>query len=286
MSGTDYKCWTSSTGRDQYGLWSDQRVGDVTQRMRWIKPGTFVMGSPEEEEGRDNDEVLHEVTLTEGFWLADTPCTQELWEAVMGENPSRFKSPDHPVEQVSWEDCQRFCEKLGREKNDGQVWRLPTEAEWEFACRAGTKDATYAGKMVIEGEHNAPSLDAIAWYGGNSGEGFDLADGYDSSDWSEKQYDHKQAGTRKVKTRAPNPWGLYDTLGNVWEWCGDQWRADYDLENRFNPEGPAKGRSRVFRGGSWLSYARLVRAASRGGFHPSGRWGDLGFRLARGERKG
>ncbi len=274
--------WASSWGEDRYGVFAGFHVGEAEQRMRWIEPGTFRMGSPEEEAGRFDREVFHEVTLTEGFWLADTPCTQELWEAVMGENPSRFQSKNRPVEQVRWEDCQRFCEKLGWEKSDGQVWRLPTEAEWEYACRAGAKDATYAGPMVIEGERNAPSLDAIAWYGGNSGEGFDLADGYDSSDWPEKQYDHERAGTRKVKTRAPNPWGLYDTLGNVHEWCWDWWDA-YDLKNRVNPEGPAEGQYRVIRGGSWFSGARYVRAAYRDFDRPSYRNGDLGFRLARGQ---
>ena len=145
--------------------------------MRWIAPGTFVMGSPENEEGRRNSEgPQHQVTLTQGFWMADTPCIQALWSLVMDDqNPSRFTSPDRPVEQVSWEDVQTFLQRLN-EQQAALALMLPTEAQWEYACRAGTVAATYAGDLEIRGARNAPILDAIAWYGGNSGADFDLED--------------------------------------------------------------------------------------------------------------
>ena len=144
--------------------------------MRWIKPGTFWMGSPEDEPGRDDNEIRHQVTLSKGFWLADTPCTQALWQAVMGHNPSRFEDPKRPVENVSWNDTQSFFQKLNTEF--GISMSLPTEAQWEYACRAGTTEATYAGPIRILGENNAPILDEIAWYGGNSGHGFELKNGW------------------------------------------------------------------------------------------------------------
>ncbi len=273
--------WACGWGKDRHGVFVEFAVGDVEQRLRWIEGGTFQMGSPESEAGRDDDEHLHEVTLTEGFWLADTPCTQALWEAVMGTNPSEFVTPDRPVEKVSWEDAQAFLTRLG-ERVPGLSPRLPTEAEWEYACRAGTETATYAGDLEILGENNAPVLDAIAWYGGNSGHNFDLPEGYDSIGWREKQYDHSKAGTRKVKTRKPNPWGLYDTLGNVWEWCED-WYAPYDVNVQRDPVHRTEGSDRVFRGGSWIFNARNVRAAYRYHLAPSSRDLVLGFRLARGQ---
>ncbi len=275
--------WARGWGQDRYGVFVEIRVGEVVQRMRWIPPGTFRMGSPESEAGRSEREgPRHEVELTSGFWLADTPCTQELWEDVMGENPSRFESPQRPVEKVSWGACQKLFEAL-ESRQPGLDLRLPTEAEWEHACRAGTEPATWLGDLEILGANNAPLLDEIAWYGGNSGVGFDLDAGEDSSGWPEKQYPHELAGTHEVKGKAPNPWGLYDMLGNVWEWCSDYWARSYTGGSRTDPKGPAKGAERVIRGGSWHARARLVRAAYRDWYLPGGRYSHLGFRLSRGQ---
>jgi formylglycine-generating enzyme required for sulfatase activity len=274
--------WASEWGQDRFGVYVAFRIGTATQRLRWIPPGRFWMGSPEDEEGRlDWEGPRHEVTLMEGFWLFDTPCTQALWEAVMGENPSRFVSPMRPVERVSFEDVQRFLERVN-ERVQGLSLELPSEAQWEYACRAGTETATYAGPMVIVGENNAPVLDSIAWYSGNSGVDFDLEDGEDSSGWDKKQYEHTKAGTRKVGLKKPNPWGLRDMLGNAWEWCADAWHNSHD-------GAPADGSARagggaadrVIRGGSWHGSAWYVCAAYRLRNDPTGRGGDVGFRCAR-----
>jgi formylglycine-generating enzyme required for sulfatase activity len=251
--------------------------------MRWIPPGKFTMGSPDSEVGRFEQEgPQHEVTFTRGFWLATTPCTQALWQAVMGSNPSHYRSPKRPVERVSWDDVQGFLTAL-RERVPGLDADLPTEARWEYACRAGTSTATYAGDLDLRGDNDAPVLDEIAWYGGNSGHhGFDLGDqGYDSSNGPNKQYPHRRAATRKVATRRANPWGLYDMLGNVWEWCADHFDS-YDAQPLVNPipvphQGPVP--RRVYRGGSWSNGARYVRASYRFAYEPDRRYTVLGFRL-------
>jgi formylglycine-generating enzyme required for sulfatase activity/Tfp pilus assembly protein PilF len=269
-------------GEDGFGRWATFEVDGVAQRLRWIPPGRFLMGSPEGEVGwRDNEGPQHEVELTSGYWLAETPCTQALWQAVIGENPSRFKGPYLPVEQVSWDDCQIFMDRINA-MVPGLDARLPSEAEWEYACRGGTKTATWVGDLEILGESNAPLLDPIAWYGGNSGVGFDLPFGYDSSKWPEKQFPYTKAGTRPVAKKLPNPHGLYDMLGNVWEWCKD-WRGAYEANPVNDPCGPETGSLRVLRRGSWNGNARLVRAARRIAGPPGNRSDDLGFRLARGQ---
>ena len=185
------------------------------------------------------------------------------------------------MEQVGWEDCQQFFERL-----DARLPELgagfPTEAQWEYACRAGTERATWLGDLEILGESNAPLLDEIAWYGGNSGLHFDLENGWDSSKWAETQYPHTRAGTRDVGQKCPNPWGLYDMLGNVWECCSDYWSDAYPGGPRTDPAGPEEGAERVLRGGSWNAHARLVRAAFRLRDYPGVRTHYLGFRLSRG----
>jgi formylglycine-generating enzyme required for sulfatase activity len=256
-------------------------VGAVVQRMRWVPPGRFVMGSPEGEAGRYDNEQQHVVVLRRGFWLADTPCTQGLWQAVMGSNPSRFVSPDRPVEHVSWDDCQAFLKELN-DRVRGLGARLPAEAEWEHACRGGTTTATWAADLDIRGAHNAPVLDAIAWYSGNSGVGFELDNGVNSGGWRGKQYPHTRAGTQPVGRKLPNPLGLYDMLGNVFEWCED-WYGPYDVVSVVDPSGPSTGSARMMRGGSWYSYVKSVRAAYRNAVAPGHCDAFLGFRLARGQ---
>jgi formylglycine-generating enzyme required for sulfatase activity len=273
--------WASDAGEDKFGRWAEFELGDARQRLRWIEPGTFQMGSPEGEDGRyEDDGPQHEVRLTKGFWLGDTPVTQALWTAAMGSNPSYFKDPKRPVEAVSWDDVQQFLSKMNS-AIPGLGLKLPTEAQWEYACRAGTTDATYAGPMKILGDRNAPVLDEIAWYSGNCGVGFDLGNGFDSSGWSGKQYNHSRAGSRPVGLKKPNDWGLYDMLGNVREWCADG-RRSYTAKPVTDPVGSLDSAAdRVIRGGSWGDFARYVRSAYRRRAEPSRRNDGLGFRCAR-----
>ena len=271
--------WASVFGRDRYGVFAGFEVGGIEVRLRWIPGGVFVMGSPESEVGRYDDESQHEVELG-GYWLGEDAVTQDVWESVMGDNPSRFVSARRPVERVSFEDCAQFLEALNAQRL-GLGARLPTESEWEFGCRAGDERATYAGDLELLGKRNAPVLDGIAWYGGNSGVDFELSNGWDSSGWPEKQYPHERAGTREVGQKRANGFGLHDMLGNVWEWCGD-WYGAYPSGRVVDPSGPEEGSERVVRGGSWNNYARFVRAAFRFRYAPDDRGYDLGFRLARG----
>ena len=240
--------WASEVGCDTYGSWASITVGDVAVRFRYIAPGNFMMGSPEGESGRYADEDQHQVTLTKGYWLGETEVTQSLWASVTGERPSHFEGDNLPVEKVSWNDVQEFVASLNREKPGLEV-RLPTEAEWEYACRAGTIEARYSAK-----------LDDIAWYEENSAN-----------------------STRPVGLKQPNAWGLYDMLGNVLEWCSDRWQDDLSADE-VDPSGPTEGRNRVIRGGSWSDYARSARAAFRILSEPENRSSFLGLRLARGHQ--
>ena len=280
--------WTDASGRDRFGRWASFTIVGkdgvaVTQRMRWCPPGRFAMGSPEDEEGRWDDEgPVQPIEFAQGFWMADTPCTQALWLAVMGgNNPCRFQTPDRPVESLSFKQVQAFLHRLNKLR-PGLDLALPSEAQWEYGCRARTTEATYGGPMSILGTRNAPVLDDIAWYGGNSGVGFDLENGADAN-WSAKQYAFAKAGTRRVGLKKPNPWGLYDTLGNVFEWCADAWHNSHDWAD---PGGaPRAGDStagRVIRGGSWLDEARYARAAHRNESGPEYRGSIVGFRCVRG----
>lgn len=249
-----------ATGADSFGSWGLIQVGRAVQKMRWIEPGTFWMGGLNSDAKLSAVETIvprHRVTLTEGFWLADTPCTQALWKEIANRNPSAFKSDDRPVENLSWKRAQTFLEGLQAKISGCQLW-LPTEAQWEYACRAGSEADTYIGDVPILGERNAPLLDAISWYAGNSGVGYDLEIGVDSQPWKEKQYQHVKAGTRAVGQKAPNAWGLYDMLGNVREWCRDafEFRVDPPIpHDRVDPV-EERGRFRITRGGSWMDEAR------------------------------
>jgi formylglycine-generating enzyme required for sulfatase activity len=249
--------WASRVDTDQYGLWADLAVGGVTQRLRWIKPGNFVMGSPPDETDRQANEAQHTVQLTRGFWLGDSECTQGLWQAVMGANPSKWSDASRPVEQVSWDDCQSFMTKLNVQAR-GLGARLPTEAEWEYACRAGTTTAFAFGADITATQVN---------FDGN----YPLLSGAAKSVFRQQ--------TVSVKQFPANTWGLHDMHGNVWEWCSDWYTESLPLGVVSDPIGPASGSNRVFRGGSWLSYARYCRSAGRIRDEPGFRYYFLGFRL-------
>jgi sulfatase modifying factor 1 len=252
--------WASDWGEDRYGLWMSFTYKNVRQCFRWIKPGVFMMGSPEDEPERYDDEILHEVTLTRGFWLGETACTQALWEAVMGENPSDFKGSNRPVENVSWDDAQEFIKKINSKKDDLNL-RLPTEAEWEYACRAGTTTPFYFGENITPDQVNYDG--DYPYAGGKKGK--------------------YRGETVEVKSLPCNGWGLYEIHGNVWEWCAD-WYGDYPSEPVVYPSGPDRGDGRVLRGGSWLNLGRDVRSAYRFDYGPFYYDNDTGFRLARGQK--
>jgi formylglycine-generating enzyme required for sulfatase activity len=293
--------WAVEFGHDSYGLYSvfevapEEKGTPVRQKMRWIPPGRFLMGSAEGRDyGRGNESPEHEVVLTQGYWMFDTPCTQGLWTSLMGGNPSYFVDPERPVERVSWEDASGFAQRLngwfGKRNNKPSgksvigwselSFRLPTEAEWEYACRAGTKTDTYLGDLEILGDANAPLLDRIGWYGGNSGRDYDLKKSISLElDWlTERQYPDKVSGTQKVAGKVPNGWGLYDMLGNVWEWCED-WDGEYSADRATDPINLSAGSIRVIRGGSWDAPARYLRSACRFWYEPDDRRDFLGFRL-------
>ena len=248
--------WASDWGKDKYGLWTAFTYKNVRQCFRWIKPGTFMMGSPGNEAERYKDEILHEVTITQGFWMADTACTQALWQAVTGENPSKFKGTDRPVESVSWNHCHEFIDKINALK-PGLELRLPTEAEWEYACRAGTQTPFWFGENITPEQVNYP------YAGGKKGK--------------------YRKETVEVKSLPCNSWGLYQMHGNVWEWCSD-WYGDYPTGSVIDPLGPSNGSHRVLRGGGWIKNGRVCRSANRGRLDPAGR-GSLGLRLTRGQKE-
>jgi len=217
----------------------------------YIQPGRFTMGSPSNESGRDNDERQHQVTLTKGFYMQTTEVTQGQWQRVMGSNPSWFKNcgDDCPVEEVSWNDAQDFIRRLNQREGTDK-YRLPTEAEWEYAARAGSTTRFCFG-------NDNGQLGQYAWYDNNSG-----------------------SKPHSVAQKKPNAWGLYDMHGNVWEWVQD-WYGNYPSGSVTDPTGPSSGSSRVFRGGSWNAGAGDCRSAYRYRSTPGGRSNYLGFRLAR-----
>lgn len=238
-------------------LGTDETISNsLGMEFVYIQPGMFTMGSPPNETGRDKDETQHQVTLTEGFYLQTTEVTQGQWQAVIGSNPSYFKNcgNDCPVERVSWDDAQEFIRKLNQ-REGGVRYRLPTEAEWEYAARAGSATAFANGNIaeLICGYDS--KLDAMGWYCGNSDE-----------------------KTHPVAQKQANAWGLYDMLGNVWEWCQD-WKGDYPSGSVTDPTGPSDGFCRVYRGGTWGSGAVFCRSAERDCFTPGFRGFSLGLRI-------
>lgn len=244
-------------------VWIADLGGKTTMAMIWCPPGKFLMGSPATDKNRFSDETQHEVTLTQGFWLGQAEATQEQWQAVMGSNPSGFPKKvvvkkkflrwevpvwrsdflvsrwRLPVEQVSWEDCQEFCKKAG------PGFRLPTEGEWEYACRAGSC-GSYAGSGI---------LDEMGWYKANS-----------------------NMKTHEVAKKIPNAWGLYDMHGNVSEWCQDC-LDDYPTESVIDPKGPDYNGVAIFRGGSWNGGYRGCRSSCRSCLPCLHKGEDIGFRM-------
>ena len=225
-----------------------RRVKGVDFTFCWCPPGEFTMGSPESEKGRSDGEQQHRVRLTKGFWLLESEVTQEMWKSVMGNGADDRleegygKGSHFPMYGVDWNESQEFCRKLS--ELTGEKITLPTEAQWEYACRAGTK-GSYGG---------TGKLDEMGWYDDNSGD-----------------------KTHEVKGKQPNKWGLYDMHGNVWEWCSD-WYGDYPSGSVTDPTGPSSGSDRVFRGGSWYNIAGSCRSAYRINGGPTIRYIYLGLR--------
>jgi uncharacterized protein (TIGR02996 family) len=226
----------------------------VPLTFAWIPPGTFLMGSPEEERSRGDDESLHRVTLTRGFWLATHLVSQAQWRLVLRKNPSRFKGRDLPVENVSWQDCQEFCAALGR--LTGQQFRLPSEAEWEWACRAGTTTPFFFGGTISTDQAN---YDGQFTYGrGKKGV--------------------CRAKTTPVGSFSPNAWGLFDMHGNVSEWCGD-WYGAYPAGDCTDQLGQDGGDARVVRGGCWVNIPGGCRSAIRWRYRPTSHNNLFGCRV-------
>ncbi|MCY2931705.1 MAG: formylglycine-generating enzyme family protein [Planctomycetota bacterium] len=226
----------------------DTFTNSMGMTLAYIPPGEFVMGSPPTEDGRAEHETQHKVTLTQGFYIGIHTVTQAQWKAVMGDSASRFKGDDLPVDEVVWDDAATFCKRLGQK--EGKPYRLPTEAEWEYACRAGTTTVYSTGQSEA-------GLGEAAWYGGNS----------------------ESNATHPGGLKKPNAWGLYDMLGNVWEWCNDGY-GEYPSGAVTDPAGADDSR-RVLRGGDWRCGPLFCRAAHRFGSAPTYR-GDVfrGFRVA------
>jgi formylglycine-generating enzyme required for sulfatase activity len=245
-------------------------TNSIGMEFTLIPAGEFMMGSEEYKDEKPGNRVK----ISKPFYLGTYPLTQKEWESVMGNNPSRFKGDNLPVEQVSWDDVQVFIEKLNQ-KEGGNKYRLPSEAEWEYAARAGTT-------MRFSFGDDGSKLGDYAWYCENSGSRPPKKGdyfGYDKDDWFGNKWNGK---THEVGTKEYNPWGLYDMHGNVWEWVQDKWHGDYS-------GAPADGRSwesgdgscRVIRGGSWGCGAMRCQSANRNGYAPGSRYYSLGFRLLR-----
>jgi formylglycine-generating enzyme required for sulfatase activity len=224
----------------------------------WIEPGTFMMGSPGKEKGRGDDEHHRKVKLSRGFYMGVHLVTQEQWQAVMRANPSEFKGDKKlPVDNISWDDCQEFLRKLrGKDK---KPYRLPTEAEWEYACRAGSTTPFHFGETLSTEQAN---------YNGD----FVYGDG------KKGVYREK---TTTVGSFPANAWGLFEMHGNLWQWCSD-WHGGYSTKDLTDPQGPKAGKNRILRGGAWGSHPVYCRSANRNFAHPASRTEYYGLRVCYG----
>ena len=221
----------------------------VTMKLVQIPAGKFLMGSPNDEKGHRGDEgPRREVTISKPFYIGVYEVTQEQYEQVMGNNPSDFKGPTKPVDSVSWDDAVEFCKKLSQKT--GKTARLPTEAQWEHACRAGSKTRFCCGDDDDE-------MSDYAWH-----------------------FNNGKVGTHEVGQKKPNAFGLYDMHGNIWEWCGDWYANSYANAKNVDPTGPDSGSYRVLRGGSRSGYPDRSRSAVHVGRSPDLRNRDFGFRVA------
>ena len=241
----------------------------TTAAFKQIPAGTFTMGSPETEEGRQAHETQHKVAISKAFYIQTTEVTQGQWKAVMGTDAMKWKKaplvkegPDYPVVHVTWNEAVAYCKKLS--EAEGKTYRLPTEAEWEYACRAGTETTWSFG-------NDEKVLGDYAWY-------------------RENAYDIDEKYAQQVGLKKPNAWGLYDMHGNVYEWCHDYFEEDYYRRVAKNsskqlptndPQGPESGSSRVVRGGSWNDDSHLTRSANRNWYDVDFRYSYFGFRLVR-----
>lgn len=227
--------------------------GGVVMDFVPIPNGEFQLGSPADELDRQGDEEpVHAVRFTQPIYMGRYEVTQEQWAAVMGENPSVFKDQpnwkDYPVDWVSWEDCRRFIDKLNT-LGIG-TFRMPTEAEWEYACKAGGEARYYWGD-----DPDYAEINQHAWI-----------------------YSRAEGRSQPVGQKSPNQWGLYDMCGNVWEWCSD-WKGPYPTDLQIDPPGPATGTQRIFRGGSWFNLDKTARCANRNAHVPDESYTNIGLRL-------
>lgn len=233
----------------------DEIINDYVNSMVFVEGGTFTMGASNQDSEADfTEKPAHSVTLS-SFHIGKTEVTQELWEAVMGNNPSKFKGEQRPVENVSWDDCQVFISKLN--EKTGKNFRLPTEAEWEYAARGGNKSQHYK----FSGSNN---IDDVAWYSANT---------------KDKTASSPDYGTHNVATKNANELGIYDMSGNVWEMCSD-WKGSYNNTAQSNPQGPTTGNSHVCRGGCWWKDPKESRVTNRMSIQADGRYPFNGLRLA------
>jgi formylglycine-generating enzyme required for sulfatase activity len=238
-------CQSGDTSTPQAG---DVFTNSLGMKFVLIPPGTFMMGSPPDEPKRKPDEKQHQVTISKPFYLQTTEVTQELWKAIMGHNPSVFKNcgTNCPVSMVSWNEAQEFLKRIN-EKEKTTKYRLPTEAEWEYACRAGTNTVFNTGNCITTDQAN--------YHGKHPLPGCPLGPNRETP--------------LAVGSLPPNAWGLYDMHGNLWEWCQD-WYGNYPDDHVTDPTGPVSGDGRVVRGGSWNHFAANMRSAYRGAEVPDG----------------